>query len=104
MSDVDSTTFSLLYPRIPPSNSASKHTTSSLDNLLDSTSESTLRRQPRHRYNLRSNPLFSPSPSPSLASTNYSLLVRNHAESRASESVSSNNNIPTSGADVVFSQ
>ena len=62
LSDVDYTTFSLLYPRLPPSNFASKHTTSSLDNLLDTSSESTIRRLPRHRHNLRYNgnptPLF----------------------------------------------
>ena len=40
-SEIDSTTFSLLYLRLPPSNSASKNTTSSLDNLLETTSEST---------------------------------------------------------------
>ena len=34
LSEIDSTTSSLLYPRLPLSNSASKHTTSSLDNLL----------------------------------------------------------------------
>ena len=61
LSEVDSTTCSLLYPRLPPSNSASKYTTSSLDNLLDTTSESTLRHPLRHRYNLRNNRRPSPS-------------------------------------------
>ena len=68
LGDVYSTTFSLLYPRILSSNSGSKHTTSSLDNLSDSKSEFTLRKQPRHRYNLRNNHIFSPSSSTSLAS------------------------------------
>ena len=45
---------------------------------------------------------FSPSPSPSLASTNSSLL--RHTQSRSSESFSSNNKIPASGVDVAFSQ
>ena len=49
LSDIDSTTFSLIYPRLPPSNSASKHTTSSSDNLLETSSESTIRRPPRRR-------------------------------------------------------
>ena len=70
LSEVDSTTCSPLYPRLPPSNSASKYTTSSLDNLLDNTSESTLRPPLRHRYNLRNNRRLSPS----LASTNSSLF------------------------------
>ena len=51
---VDSTTFSLIYPRLPPSKSASKHTPSSLDNLLDTFSNSTIRRL-CHRYYLRYN-------------------------------------------------
>ena len=49
LSEIDSTTCSLLYPRLPLSNSASKYTTSSLDNLLDTTSESTLNPPLRHR-------------------------------------------------------
>ena len=83
LSEVDSTTCSLLYPRLPPSNSASKYTTSSLDNLLDTTSESTLNPPLRHRYNLRNNRR----PSPSLAITNSSLL-RHHAQSLSSDSLS----------------
>ena len=51
LSEYDSTTSFLLYPRLPPSNSASKYTTSSLDNLLKTTSESIIRQPPRHRYN-----------------------------------------------------
>ena len=47
LSEVDSTTFSLIYPRLPPSNSASKYTTSSLNNLLETSSESTIRQLPR---------------------------------------------------------
>ena len=74
LSEIDSTTSSLLYPRLPPSNSASKYTTSSLDNLLETTSESNIRQPPRHRYNLRNNRRTTPSP----ASTNSSLL-RHHA-------------------------
>ena len=69
LSEIDSTTSSLLYPRLPLSNSASKYTTSSLDNLLDTSSESTIRHPLRHRYNLRNNCR----PSPSLASINLSL-------------------------------
>ena len=83
LSEIDSTTCSLLYPRLPPSNSASKYTTSSLDNLLDTTSESTLHPPLRHRYILRNNRR----PSPSLASTNSSLL-RHHAQSLSSDSLS----------------
>ena len=99
LSEVDSTTCSLLYPRLPPSNSASKYTTSSLDNLLDTTSESTLNPPLRHRYNLRNNRR----PSPSLASTNSSLL-RHHAQSLSSDSLSNAENSPTSGIDTTFSQ
>ena len=99
LSEVDSATFSLLYPRLPPSNSASKYTTSSLDNLLDTSSESTLRHPLRPRYNLRNNRRQSPS----LASTNSSLL-RHHAQSLSSDSLSNEKNAPTSGIDTVFSQ
>ena len=99
LSEFDSTTCSLLYPRLRPSNSASKYTTSSLDNLLDTTSESTLRHPLRHRYNLRNNRR----PSPSLASTNSSLL-RHHAQSLSSDSLSNAENTPTSGIDTAFSQ
>ena len=99
LSEIDSTTCSLLYPRLPPSNSASKYTTSSLDNLLDTTSESTLNPPLRHRYNLRNNRR----PSPSLASTNSSLL-RHHAQSLSSDSLSNAENSPTSGIDTTFSQ
>ena len=99
MSEIDSTTSSLLYPRLPFSNSASKDTTSSLDNLLDTSSESTIRHPLRHRYNLRNNRR----PSPSLASTNSSLL-RHHAQSLSSDSLSMAENTPTSGIDTVFSQ
>ena len=98
-SEVDSATSSLLYPRLPPSNSASKYTTSSLDNLLDPSSESTIRHPLRHRCNLRNNRR----PSPSLASTNSSLL-RHHAQSLSSDSLSNVENAPTSGIDTVFSQ
>ena len=99
LSDIDSATSSLLYPRLPPSNSASKYTTSSLDNLLDTSSESTIRHPLRHRYNLRNNRCTSPS----LASTNSSLL-RHHAQSLSSDSLSNAENTPTSGIDTVFSQ
>ena len=99
LSEIDSTTSSLLYPRLPLSNSASKYTTSSLDKLLDTSSESTIRHPLRHRYNLRNNRR----PSPSLASTNSSLL-RHHAQSRSSDSLSNAENTPTSGIDTVFSQ
>ena len=98
-SEIDSTTCSLLFPRPPPSNSASEYTTSSLDNLLDTTSESTLHHPLRHRYNLRNNRR----PSPSLASTNSSLL-RHHAQSLSSDSLSNAENSPTSGNDTTFSQ
>ena len=98
-SEIDSTTSSLLYPRLPLSNSASKYTTSSLDNLLDTSSESTIRHPLRHRYNLRNNRR----PSPSLASTNSSFL-RHHAQSLSSDSLSNAENTPTSGIDTVFSQ
>ena len=99
LSEVDSTTRSLLYPRLPPSNSASKYTTSSLDNLLDTTSESTLNPPLRHRYNLRNNRR----PSLSLASTNSSLL-RHYAQSLSPDSLSNAENSPTSGIDTTFSQ
>ena len=99
LSEIDSTSSSLLYPRLPLSNSASKYTTSSLDNLLDTSSESTIRHPLRHRYNLRNNR----HPSPSLASTNSSLL-RHHAQSLSSDSLSNAENTPTSGIDTVFSQ
>ena len=99
LSEVDSVTSSLLYPRLPPSNSASKYTTSSLDNLLDTSSESTISHPLRHRYNLRKNRR----PYPSLASTNSSLL-RHHAQSLSSESLSNPDNAPTSGIDTVVSQ
>ena len=99
LSEVDSATSSLLYPRLPPSNSASKYTTSSLDNILDTSSESTIRHPLRHRYNLRNNRR----PFPSLASTNSSLL-RHHAQSLSSDSLSNVDNVPTSGIDTVFSQ
>ena len=99
LSEIDSTTSSLLYPRLPLSNSASKYTTSSLDNLLDTSSESTIRHPLRHRYNLRNNRR----PSPSLASTNSSLL-RHHTQSLSSDSLSNAENTPTSGIDTVFSQ
>ena len=99
LSEIDSTTSSLLYRRLPLSNSASKYTTSSLDNLLDTSSESTIRHPLRHRYNLRNNRR----PSPSLASTNSSLL-RHHAQSLSSDSLSNAENTPTSGIDTVFSQ
>ena len=99
LSEIDSATSSLLYPRLPLSNSASKYTTSSLDNLLDTSSESTIRHPLRHRYNLCNNRR----PSPSLASTNSSLL-RHHAQSLSSDSLSNAENAPTSGIDTVFSQ
>ena len=99
LSEVDSVTSSLLYARLPPSNSASKYTTSSLDNLLDTSSESTISHPLRNRYNLRNNRR----PSPSLASTNSSLL-RHHAQSLSSDSLSNPDNAPTSGIDTVFSQ
>ena len=99
LSEVDSATSSILYPRLPHSNSASKYTTSSLDNLVDTSSESTVRHPLRHRYNLRNNRR----PSPSLASTNSSLL-RHHAQSLSSDSLSNAENAPTSEIDTVFSQ
>ena len=97
ISEIDSTTSFLLYPRLPPSTSASKYTTSSLDNLLETTSESTIRQPPRHRYNLRNNRR----PTPSLASTNSSLLSH-HAQSLSTDSLSIPDNSPTS--DTAFSQ
>ena len=99
LSEADSTTSSLLYPRLPPSISASKYTTSSLDNLLDTSSQSTISHPLRHRYNLRNNRRLSPS----LASTNSSLL-RHHAQSLSSDSLSHTENDPNSGIDTVFSQ
>ena len=99
LSEIDSATSSLLYPRLPHSNSASKYTTSSLDNLLDTSSESTIRHPRRHRHNLRNNGR----PSPSLASTNSSLL-RHHAQSLSSDSLSNAENTPTSRIDTVFSR
>ena len=42
LSDVYPTIFLHIYPRLPPSSSSCKHTTSSLDILLDTPSESTL--------------------------------------------------------------
>ena len=87
LSEIDSTTSSLLYPRLP----LSKYTTSSLDNLLDTSSESTIRHPLRHRYNLRNNRR----PSPSLAST-ISSLLRHHAQSLSSDSLSNAENTPTS--------
>ena len=99
LSEIDSATSSLLYPRLPLSNSASKYTTSSSDNLLDTSSESTIRHPLRHRYNLCNNRR----PFPSLASTNSSLL-RHHAQSLSSDSLSNAENAPTSGIDTVFSQ
>ena len=89
--EVDSTTFSPIYPRLHPSNSASKYTTSSLDNLLETYSESTIRQPPRHRYNLRNNR----HPTPSLASSNSSL---------STDSFSLPDNALTSGVDTAFSQ
>ena len=68
LSYIDSTTFSPIYPRLPPE-SASKHTTSALDNHLEISSESTFRRPPRHRYILR----YNRNPTTSLASPNSSL-------------------------------
>ena len=97
LSDIDSTTFSFIYPRLPPSTSASKDTTSSLDNLSETSSEFTFRRPPRHRYNLRYNQ------NPSLASTNSS-LVRHHAQYLSSDSLPSLEKIPTSVVDTAFSQ
>ena len=70
-----------------------------MDNLLDTTSESTLHPPLRHRYTLRNNRR----PSPSLASTNSSFL-RHHAESLSSDSLSNAENSPTSGIDTTFSQ
>ena len=98
LSEIDSTTISLLYPRLQPSNSASKYTTSTLDNLLETTSESTIRQPPRHRYNLRINRRPTP-----LASTNSSLL-RHHAQSLSTDSLSILDNAPSSEIDTAFSQ
>ena len=99
LSEIDSPTSSLLYPRLLPSNSASKYTTSSLDNLTETNSESTIRQPPCHRYNFRNNRR----PTPSLAITNSSLL-RNHAQSLSTYSLSIPDNAPTSGIDTAFSQ
>ena len=96
-SDVD--TISVIYRRLPPTNSASKHTTSFLDNLLETTSESTISWRPRHRYILRNDR----NPTPSLPSTN-SPLERQHAQSRSSDSFLSDKKFQTSGVDTVFSQ
>ena len=83
LGDVDSTTISLLYLPLPQSNSASKHTSASFDNFLDTSSETTIR-QPLHRKN---NLLSNSNPSPSLLSAN-SCLVRHHAQSLSSDSLS----------------
>ena len=99
LTEIDSTTSSLHYPRLLPSNSASKYTTSSLDNLLETTSESTIRQPPRHRYNLRNNRR----PTPSLASTTSSLL-RPHVHSLSTDSLSIPDNAPISGIDTAFFQ
>ena len=97
MSDIDSTTFPSIYPRLPPSNSASKHTTSSLlDNFLEISSESIIRRA---GYNLR----YSRNPTLSLASTNSSILGH-HAQPFSSDSLSSPENIQFPDVDTAFSQ
>ena len=70
-----------------------------MDNLLDTSSESTISHPLRRRYNLRNNRR----PSPSLASTNSSLL-RHHAQSLSSDSLLNAENAPTSGIDTAFSQ
>ena len=80
---VESTTLSLIYPRLLPSNSASKYTTSSLDNLSETSSEATIRQPPRHRYNLRN----IHTSTPSLARTNSSLL-RHHSQSLSTDTLS----------------
>ena len=72
---------------------------SSLDNLLEASSESTIGRPPRRRYNLR----YNRSPTPFLASKNSS-LVRHHAQPRSSDSVLAHENIQTSGLDSAFLQ
>ena len=97
--EIDSTTSSLFYPRLHLSNSASKYTTSSLDNLLETTSESTIRQPPRHRYNLRN----TRRPTPSLAST-ISSLLRPKAQSLSTDSLSIPDNAPVSGIDTAFFQ
>ena len=79
-----------------PSNSPSKHTTSSLYKLLETYSVFTIRRLQRHKYNLRYNR------KPSLARTNSSLL-RRHAQSLSSETLSSHEHIQTSGHDTALS-
>ena len=78
--DIDSTTFFLIYLRLPCSNPAFKHTTSSLNNLLEASSESTIRRHPRHRYCFR----FNRNTTPSLASI-ISFLIRHHVQSLSSD-------------------
>ena len=98
-SEIESTTSSLLFPRLPPSNSASKYTTSSLDNLLETTSESTNRQPLRHRYNLRS----ILRPTPSLASA-ISSLSRHHFQSLSTGSLPIPDNAPISGIDTAFFQ
>ena len=90
---------SFIHVSLLPPNSASKYTTSSLDNLLETTSESTIRQPPRHRYNLRNNRR----PTPSLASTNSSLL-RHHDQSLSTDSLSIPDNAPTCEIDTAFSQ
>ena len=67
INDVGSTTFTN-YPRLPPSNSVYKQTTTSSNNLIDTSSETTIQ-PPRHRYNVNSNRNVTPS----LASTNSTL-------------------------------
>ena len=99
LGEVDSTTCFLLYPRFPPSNSASKYTTSSFDNLLETSSASTIDQPPRHKYNLRNNRNLTPS----LASTN-TFLLRHHDRSFLTDFLSLPDNAPTSGVDTAFSQ
>ena len=98
LSEIVSTTSPPARPRLPPSNSASKYTTSSLDTLLETISESTIRQPPRQRYNLCNNCRHTPS----LASTNASLL-RHHAQSLSTDSHSFPDNAPNSGIDTAFS-
>ena len=99
LTEIDSTTSSLLHPRLHPSNSASKNTTSSLDNLLETTSESIIRHPSRHRYHLGNNRR----PTPSLASTIASLL-RPKAHSLSTDSLSIPDNAPISGINTAFFQ
>ena len=89
----------LIYPRLRPSNSVPKNTTSPLDNLIETSTESNICRSPRHRYNLR----YNRNPTPCLASTDSSLL-RHHTQYLSSDSLLSHETIQASNVYTAFSQ